>query len=277
MSLIKCSKCGHPYDDSYKTCPFCEEDEAYEKGSHRSGGGHRVLPSRTPRIVGPAMIVVVLLLAAVLVYTFFGSEIKNALRGNQADPGIESDIGGGEEELTVEVKPTAVELTQGDIRALTASGAESYFWSSSDASVATVSDEGVVTAHTVGTATVTVTDSEGRASAQCVVTVVDAAVGPQPGGEGSQTTPVDSSDLSLKTIFGDVAQYEGKYDLTITMRESFALEVEGAAGQVTWSTSDAKVVTVDSDGTLHPQGQGTAEVTATVGGKTLTCIVRVRW
>ena len=26
MSLIKCPKCGEMFSDSYKTCPFCEED-----------------------------------------------------------------------------------------------------------------------------------------------------------------------------------------------------------------------------------------------------------
>ena len=29
MSLIKCKKCGEMFSDSYKTCPFCEEDDAY--------------------------------------------------------------------------------------------------------------------------------------------------------------------------------------------------------------------------------------------------------
>ena len=32
MSLIKCPKCGEMFSDSYKTCPFCEEDEAYYSG-----------------------------------------------------------------------------------------------------------------------------------------------------------------------------------------------------------------------------------------------------
>ncbi len=29
MSLIKCKKCGEMFSDSYKTCPFCAEDEEY--------------------------------------------------------------------------------------------------------------------------------------------------------------------------------------------------------------------------------------------------------
>ena len=28
MKLIKCPKCGEMYSDSYRTCPFCQEDEA---------------------------------------------------------------------------------------------------------------------------------------------------------------------------------------------------------------------------------------------------------
>ena len=32
MSLIKCKKCGEMFSDSYKTCPFCEEDDAYYGG-----------------------------------------------------------------------------------------------------------------------------------------------------------------------------------------------------------------------------------------------------
>ena len=32
MSLIKCRRCGEMFSDSYKTCPFCEEDDAYYSG-----------------------------------------------------------------------------------------------------------------------------------------------------------------------------------------------------------------------------------------------------
>ena len=35
MSLIKCRRCGEMFSDSYKTCPFCEEDDAYYGGRVR--------------------------------------------------------------------------------------------------------------------------------------------------------------------------------------------------------------------------------------------------
>ena len=41
MSLIKCPKCGEMFSDSYKTCPFCEEDEAYYSGKLRKHKGRR--------------------------------------------------------------------------------------------------------------------------------------------------------------------------------------------------------------------------------------------
>ena len=35
MSLLKCPKCGEMFSDSYKTCPFCEEDEAFANGGKK--------------------------------------------------------------------------------------------------------------------------------------------------------------------------------------------------------------------------------------------------
>lgn len=273
MNQIECPKCHYSYSETYASCPFCAEDELYNKKPHRpSGHRGRVRSVKSPKIVGPALVAVVILLAAVVIYAFCGSEIRAALFGGEEDPGLIVPVATEEPEL--EVKPTAVELSEGDIRALTASGAESYLWSSSDEEIVSVNEEGVLTAHAVGTATITVTDSEGRTSAQCLVTVAAPTEEPGPNDGGQDTG--NSSGLSLKTIFGPLAQYEGKYDLTIRTDESFALQVEGAAGQVTWRTSDTNVITVDSDGTLHPVARGSAEITATVGGKSVTCIVRVK-
>lgn len=49
MSLIKCPKCGEMFSDSYKTCPFCEEDEAYYSGKLRKSRGRRAAESRPPQ------------------------------------------------------------------------------------------------------------------------------------------------------------------------------------------------------------------------------------
>ena len=44
---------------------------------------------------------------------------------------------------------------------------------------------------------------------------------------------------------------------------------------MTWSSEDTSVVTVSADGKLKPVKAGTANVTASVGGATVRCVVRI--
>ena len=83
MSMHKCPKCGELYSDTYKTCPFCEEEEALAEGrqlKHRSGG-RRVAKKKEPSAVGPVMIIAVILLAVILIYLCFGDRIGAMLGG----------------------------------------------------------------------------------------------------------------------------------------------------------------------------------------------------
>ena len=64
MKLIKCPKCGEMYSDSYRTCPFCQEDAAL-KGRAAAPRRKFTRRRRAPSILGPAMVLVVVL-AAVL-------------------------------------------------------------------------------------------------------------------------------------------------------------------------------------------------------------------
>ena len=89
MSLIKCPKCGEMFSDSYKTCPFCEEDEAYYNGRARKGRGRRTAENRkrrAPSILGPVAVVVLLLLIALVVWLLFGDRIKAAIDGSEKPP-----------------------------------------------------------------------------------------------------------------------------------------------------------------------------------------------
>ena len=40
MAMKRCPICGEKYSDTYKNCPFCEEEEALQSGSQirRSSG-----------------------------------------------------------------------------------------------------------------------------------------------------------------------------------------------------------------------------------------------
>ena len=70
-----------------------------------------------------------------------------------------------------------------------------------------------------------------------------------------------------------------KSELTLTEGDSTTLYAtltpEGAAGTVSWKSSDEKVATVDSNGTVTAVAPGTATITATVNGQSATCKVTV--
>ena len=44
MAMKRCPDCGEKYSDTYKYCPFCEEEEVLRKGKDR--GGRRARQNR---------------------------------------------------------------------------------------------------------------------------------------------------------------------------------------------------------------------------------------
>ena len=82
MSLLKCPKCGEMFSDSYKTCPFCEEDEAFANGGKKPvNPGRRVHRQKSPSILGPTLVLVLVLVAGVLVAWFSGNLFLVAASG----------------------------------------------------------------------------------------------------------------------------------------------------------------------------------------------------
>lgn len=141
MKLIKCPKCGEMYSDSYKTCPFCQEDEALKGRSaapHRKVTKHR----RAPSILGPAMVLVVVLAAVLVGVLLFGG--KGSANKPADKPTVEEPTPTPTEPLTLD--QTTLNMNQGETATLTVTGAENVLWTSSDPNVATVDDSGTVTA-----------------------------------------------------------------------------------------------------------------------------------
>ena len=126
-------------------------------------------------------------------------------------------------------------------------------WSSSDASVATVGQDGLVTAVKEGTAVITA--AAGGKSATCEVTVRKKVI---------PVTAVSISRTSLQLIKGQ------SESLTATVSPADATDKT-----VTWSSSDATVVSVDQTGKVNALNGGAATVTASAGEYSATCRVTV--
>ena len=101
---------------------------------------------------------------------------------------------------------------------------------------------------------------------------------PPVGEEPEPTTPtVDPSALTVGTNVGTTLKKDdsGRFDCTIRMSDSIQLILRGTDAAATWSSEDTSVVTVSADGKLKPVKAGTANVTASVGGATVRCVVRI--
>lgn len=257
MSLLKCPKCGEMFSDSYKTCPFCEEDEAFANGGKKPvNPGRRVHRQKSPSILGPTLVLVLVLVAGVLLYTLIGSGKPGDDRPDPPKNPTE-DVDPNTPAVTLTLDQTALELTVGGTGKLAATGADQITWTSSNAGVATVAEDGTVTAVAAGTATISAS-AEGADPVTCTVTVKEAP----------------KKNLVLRSIY----QSEG------TPLEQFAMwtgdpavpmTVDGTDSTVQWSTEDSSIATVNSDGEVTAVKSGKTMVVAVVDGQTLKCEVLV--
>ena len=308
MSLIKCPKCGEMFSDSYKTCPFCEEDEAYYSGKVRKHKGRRAAESsrrKAPSILGPVAIIVLVLLAALVVWLIFGDQIKNAITGEKppiTDVNKPDDSANKPDDTvvtpTISLNRTVLVLTVGDKDSLKVSGTEDTVeWSSSAPTVASVTSAGEVTALTKGNAVITATVN--GESVTCTVTVKDESDTPDnntttpdtPDDNTSTnkpstgTTKVDVSKLKLKLTMGEwVSTIEspssdGNFEITSVQGEEWTLAVDGTTAAVIWSAESGNSVATVSGDTLKVTGSSSGRyttITGKVGDATIKLVVRIR-
>ena len=308
MSLIKCRRCGEMFSDSYKTCPFCEEDEAYYSGKVRKHKGRRAAESsrrKAPSILGPVAIIVLVLLAALVVWLIFGDQIKNAITGEKppvTDVNKPDDSANKPDDTvvtpTISLNRTVLVLTVGDKDSLKVSGTEDTVeWSSSAPTVASVTSAGEVTALTKGNAVITA--AVNGESVTCTVTVKDESDTPDdntttpdtPDDNTSTnkpstgTTKVDVSKLKLKLTMGEwVSTIEspnsdGNFEITSVQGEEWTLAVDGTTAAVTWSAESGNSVATVSGDTLKVTGSSSGRyttITGKVGDATIKLVVRIR-
>ena len=257
MRLLKCPKCGEMFSDTYKTCPFCQEDEERHSNKPVKNAGRRTGGGRAkPKVGGGVVVVCLVLVLGLAAYTIFGSQIAAFFTGGKDASNPEPTV------LTM--NKTSVELTVGSSFALTATGADKVSFSSSDEKIATVTADGTVQAVSTGSAVITASAAD--TTATCRVTVTAAVDQPT-----DPVTPDTTSDLVIYSVYGESVVT----DVTIEAGKEALMEVQGTDSAVTWSIADSSIATVDSSGMVKGVASGETTLTATVDGQTLTCKVRV--
>jgi uncharacterized protein YjdB len=161
---------------------------------------------------------------------------------------------------SVAVNPSTASVGVGDTTRLSAAilpanaTNQKVVWSSSNTSVVSVDGTGLVRGVSPGTATITVTTNESQKTASSTVTAANIAV------SGVTVTPTASVGVNNSTTLVAAVQPANATNKTLT-----------------WSTSDAGIVSVSQSGVLTGLSPGTATVTVTTqdGAKTASSVVTV--
>lgn len=127
-------------------------------------------------------------------------------------------------------------------------------WMSSDASVATVTDAGVVTALSAGAAIITASSEGKSAVASITVSLVPVA-------------NVIVSPTTSNVVVGQTTQFAAQ------LRDADGTVITGRA--IAWTSNPTTVATVSSDGVVSAIAAGTATITATSEGRSGSATVNV--
>ena len=132
-------------------------------------------------------------------------------------------------------------------------------WDTSDKNVATVSDNGLVTAKSAGTATITCTAQDGSGvKATCKITV--------------KNPVVKVTKVTLNKTTATLAPKE-----TLTLKATVT-PTNATNKAVTWKSSNTKIATVSSSGKVTAKAAGTVTITCRAkdgSGKKATCKITV--
>lgn len=307
MSLIKCRRCGEMFSDSYKTCPFCEEDDAYYGGRVKKRRSRRAEAPRrkAPSILGPVVVLVLILLVLLVVWLLFGEKIKTAIVGEKPpitdvtptpDP-VTPDPVTPAATLSLNRAVLALDVGEKETLKVNEETEETCTWSSSDPTVATVSDSGEVTALAAGNAVITA--KVGDAEATCSLTVKDAGDSTttpdnntttpdnntKPNNNTSTTVDVSKLVITATSEYGYTGELAatgepGEFEMTTTKGEVWTLGVKGTTAAVKWSIDgdSSGVCTLEGDKlTVTGTTSGRyATVVGTVGGGTIKAYIRIR-
>ncbi len=127
-----------------------------------------------------------------------------------------------------------------------------YTWMSSVPSVASVDENGRVTAHTLGSTSIMVETAPGEFTAICNITV----------GKNIQSIELRPETLEM---------YKG-----VSVKLSYEIFPSDATARLFWTTSDPSVAVVNSGGVVTAKGSGVAEIkVSTASGLECTCTVTV--
>lgn len=114
MQMKRCRICGEKYSETYRDCPFCEEEEALREGEEIRRNIHKgkrvAHGGRRFSLVTPTLIVLIIVMASLLIYLLRDGEGKEDEPVVDTPP-VEEVTPGGDSVETEETDPVGEDST----------------------------------------------------------------------------------------------------------------------------------------------------------------------
>ena len=305
MSNRRCPKCGEEYSDTYRSCPFCEEEAAIKRGHPPRRSGRRVEKRQNARSGGAGGVMLLLtglIILGVVGYVVFGDDVADAVgirdTQEQSPPDGEPNRTDPPAQTQPDASAPAV-LTPPDANdepgeepnpgeaaepGATAEPAGPLSLSQTDITIPAGETGRLTASGGIGEIVWSSSNPEiasvdggavtGKAGGTVTITAQsgEETAACQVKVEGDPWIDPNIPDLSLnKTDFTF-----GQSDTPVQMK----LLIKGTRnvyeGDVTWTSSNTGVASISDKGVVSWVGKGTTTVTAAVGDKTFECIVRAK-
>lgn len=287
-----------------------EPEEEEEEYSYDDSEPYEEEPKSNTLLIVVLVVIITLLLVA-SGFLFFRYFLPNALSDETPPTTLETTVETQEETTEPTVPCTDIVLTSGGkielynigyfhllhVKVVPEDTTDILTFLSEDESIATVSEDGKITAVGVGETTIYITCGEKQIKCPVSVVIVEET---EPATEATVASSADGEAITEgETVSGDeasdVAETEEvtlpeetalkdvvlklKYtDRSLTVGYGFQLELDCdlTPEEVEWSVEHSYIATVDEKGFVKAVKTGTTEVTAKYGDQEVKCTIRCR-
>lgn len=172
------------------------------------------------------------------------------------------------------------------IKAIPENTTDKIIYTSGDESIATVTEDGKITAVSEGETIIYISCGIQRIECPVIVKYVEETVPPTTEAVIEETAPAESMEETAAATTPaaegankDVTLKLKKTDIQLGVYYEFQLELDCALApeDVTWSSEHPHIATVDEQGNVTAVKSGTTSITAKYGTQEVQCIVRCIW
>ena len=309
MSNRRCPKCGEEYSDTYRSCPFCEEEDAIKHGRPlRRRGGRRLEKRQTTNggAGGVMLLLTFIIILGVVGYVFFGDRLADAVgirdtqeppASDQKDPAPspapstqpedppaqpdpdEAPPSSGQEPSTPDTPPEPTDTPPEPAGPLALSQTDITIPAGETGRLTATGGSGEVTWSSSNPEIASVDGGAVTGKAGGTVTIT-ASSGEETATcqvkvEGDPWIDPNPSTYRLSKDDFTLSSSETSWQMKVK-KDNGKWEIMGPNEGVTWATNNAAVASISETGLVTKTGKGTTQITATVNGVTMECTVRMR-